>query len=201
MTPACHAPIPDTVLLDYWTGDLAGGEGVDLVEEHLIACGDCSARLEQMVALGAGLAALARQGRVRGTISRSLLNRLQRDGVHVRMFSLLPGETVPCAVFPGDDLIITSLGADFTGVNAVTLSVTGPGSTPFSRNEDVPVSGGIGEVLWATPAALVHQMPSIRLELTLTSTGADRTELGQYVLEHHASGLLPDSRGGQPDGA
>jgi hypothetical protein len=43
--------------------------------------------------------------RVSAIISRSLLNRTQRDGVHIRFYSLLPAETVPCAVFPGDDLV------------------------------------------------------------------------------------------------
>jgi hypothetical protein len=44
-----------------------------------------------------------------------------------------------------------------------------------------------GEVLWANPAALLRQLPSMRLELTLTSTGAAPIELGRYVLEHSAS--------------
>ena len=129
-----------------------------------------------------------RQGRVSGIVSRAILNRLQRDGVHVRMFSLVPGETVPCAVFPGDDLVVTALRADFSGVDAVTLSVTGPGDSPFGRYDDVPVSGPGGEVLWATPARVVHQLPSMRLQLTLTSAGATRAELGRYVLEHSALG-------------
>ena len=187
MTPPCAAPILEATLLDYWAGDLADGDEMDRVEGHLFACSDCSACLAQLVALGNGLATLARQGRIRGIVSRAILNRLQRDGVHVRIFSLLPGEAVPCAVFPGDDLIVTFLRADFSGVDAVTLSVTGPGSAPFSRYEDVPVSGPLGEVLWATPAALVHQMPSIRLELTLTSSGTAPTELGKYVLDHSAT--------------
>jgi hypothetical protein len=177
----------DATLLDYWAGDLADGDDLNKAEEHLFACGHCSARLEEIIALGAGLATLARQGRIRGILPRAILNRLQRDGVRVRIFSLVPGETVPCAVFPGDDLIVTYLRADFSGVDAVTLSVTGPGSEPFSRHDDVPVSGPLGEVLWATPAALVHQMPSMRFDLTLTSTGAAPTELGRYALEHSSS--------------
>jgi hypothetical protein len=200
MTPACQAPIPGPALLDYWAGDLADKDA-NRVEEHLFACGECSARLEQVAALGTGLATLARQGRISGIVSRAVLNRLQRDGVHVRVFSLLPGETVPCAVFPGDDLIVTSLRADFSGVDAVTLSVTGPGSEPFGRYDDVPVAGPLGEVFWATPAAVVHQMPSMRLDLTLTSSGAAPTELGRYVLEHSSStpqggndGTVSDSR-------
>lgn len=186
MMHQCQAPIPDLTLLDCWARDLSEGSALDRVEEHLFTCGDCSARVQQMAAFGAALATLARQGRVSGMVSRAVLNRLQRDGVHVRMFSLVPGETVPCAVFPGDDLIVTALRADFSGVDTVTLSVTGSGGSPFGRYEDVPVSGLGGEVFWANPAALIHQMPSMRLELTLTSAGAARPELGRYVLEHSA---------------
>jgi len=183
----CHTPIPDAILLDYWARDLADGDEMNRVEEHLFACSDCSARLHQMTALGAGVTALVRQGRVSGIVSRAILNRLQRDGAHVRMFWLAPGETVPCAVFPGDDVIVTALRADFSGVETVTLSVTGPDDSPFGQCDDVPVSGPRGEVLWANPAALLRQLPSMRLELTLTSTGAVPTELGRYVLEHSAS--------------
>jgi hypothetical protein len=86
-----------------------GGE-MDRVEEHLFACEDCSARLRQMAALGTALATLVRQGLVSRIVSRANVNRLQRDGLHVRM---MPGETVPCSVFPGDDLIVTCLRAEF----------------------------------------------------------------------------------------
>jgi hypothetical protein len=185
--PRCQAPIPDGTLLEYWARDLADADETDRVEEHLFACGDCSARLHRLAALGTGLTTLVRQGRVSGIVSRALLNRMQRDGIHVRMYSLVPGETVPCAVFPGDDLVVAALRADFSGVDAVTLSVTGPGDSPSGEIDDVPVSGPDGEVLWATPAAVVRQMPSMRLQLTLASAGATRAELGRYVLDHSAS--------------
>jgi hypothetical protein len=187
MMPRCQAPIPDETLLDYWARDLADNDETDRVEEHLFACGDCSARLHGLVAVGSGLATLVRQGRVSGIVSRALLNRMQRDGIHVRMYSLVPGETVPCAVFPGDDLVVAALRADFSGVDAVTLSVRGAEDSPNGEINDVPVSGPEGEVLWATPAAVVRQMPSMRLQLTLASAGATRAELGTYVLDHSAS--------------
>jgi hypothetical protein len=41
--------------------------------------------------------------------------------------------------------------------------------------------------LWATPGALVRSMPSMRLRLTLTSTGASHRILGEYLLDHTAS--------------
>jgi len=41
----------------------------------------------------------------------------------------------------------------------------------------------------ANPAALLNRMPSILLQLTLTSSGAAPVELGRYVLEHSATAL------------
>lgn len=187
MMPSCNAPISDEALLDYWARDLADGDETDRVEEHLFACGDCSARLHEMASLGAGLAALARQGRVTGIVSRTLLNRMQRDGVHVRLYSVASGETVPCAVFPADDLVVAALRADFSAADAVTLSVMGPGDSPIAEADDVPVSRLDRELLWVLPAAVVRQMPSMRLRLTLASVGAARAELGTYVLDHSAS--------------
>ena len=187
MMPSCHAPIPDETLLDYWARDLADGDETDQVEEHLFACGDCSARLHDMASLGAGLAALARQGRVTGIVSRTLLNRMQRDGVHVRLYSVASGETVPCAVFPADDLVVAALRADFSAADTVTLSVVGPGDSPIGEVDDVPVSGLDSELLWVLPAAVVRQMPSMKLRLTLASVGASRAVLVTYVLDHSES--------------
>jgi len=74
-----------------------------------------------------------------------------------------------------------------SGVNAVTLSMTGPEDSVSGEIDDVPVSGPDAEILWATPAAVVRQMPSMRLQLTLVSAGAPRAELGGYMLDHSAS--------------
>src|SRR6188472_3071019 len=162
----CNTPVPDGTLLDYWAHDLSDVES-ERVEEHLFACGDCSARLNQLATISAGVIALARQGRFWGIASRALLNRLQRDGVHVRMYSLLPGETVACAVFPGDELVVTALRADFSGVEAMTLTVTGTAGAPIAQFEDVPLPGTRGEIFYVTPAAAVQAMPSTRVLLTL----------------------------------
>lgn len=183
---ACETPISEATLVDYWTGDLDDGDEFDRVEVHLFACGDCSGRLSQLAALGAGVSALARAGRINGIVSRSLLNRLQRDGVRVRTYSLVPGEIVPCAVFPGDDLVVADLRADLSGVSAVTVSLAGPDNAPFSRYENVPISGTVGEVLVATSSAILTRIPSMRLDVALMTAGESPTELGRYVLEHTA---------------
>ena len=182
MTAACASPIADERLIDYWTGDLPAADEPAL-EEHLLSCADCSARLEGVASVAGGVAALARQGRISGIISRALLNRLQRDGVRVRQFTLDPGEAVPCAAFPGDDVVVTSLNANLTGVRAVSLRVAGPGDVPVGAIDDIPVAAAATGVLWATPGAFVRSMPSQQLRLTLRSAD-DAGILGEYVLEH-----------------
>jgi len=182
MTPPCASPIADERWLDYWTGAVPLEESA-AIEEHLFSCAECSTRLEAVTSLGAGVAALARQGRITGIISRSLLNRLQRDGVRVRQYTLDPGETVPCAAFAGDDVIVTSLNANLAGVRAVSLSVRGAGGTPIGEIDDVPVSASAQGVMWATPGAIVRAMPSQLVHLTLRSAD-DAAILGEYVLDH-----------------
>jgi hypothetical protein len=185
MTTRCDAPASDDDLLDYWTGAMPGTDA-DRMEEHFFSCGECAARLGAMVSLGTGLATLVRRGRVSGVVSRSLLNRLQRDGVHVRQFTVWPGETVPCAAFPGDDLLVVALHADFAGAETVNLSVTGPEDASFRYMGDVPIAGAEREILWATPGADVRRMPSARLRLTLTSGRPGAPVLGEYELDHTA---------------
>ena len=137
----CTAPIPEETLLDYWARDLVGGDESDRVEEHLFACDDCSTHLQHLVALGAGLTTLAREGRLFGIVSRTILNRLQRDGLHVRMFSLLPGETVPCAVFPGDDFVVVALRAGLPRRGRIDAHRDGADSQTMDGVDDVPVPG------------------------------------------------------------
>jgi len=180
----CDAPLDDRALVDYWTGELSDEEN-RRIEEHLFSCASCAARLEWMASLQSAVGTLARQGLISGIISRALLNRLQREGVRVRLYSLSPGETVPCAIFPGDDLVVTSLRADLAGIDTVSLSVVGPGNA-LGDLDDAPIAAEDGEVLWATPGAFVRQMPSTRLQLTLRS-GGDRRVLGEYVLDHSAA--------------
>lgn len=184
MTSRCQAPVSEDDLLDYWTRAIDELEA-ERVEEHLFSCGDCAARLETLVSIGGGLRMLVKQGRVAGVISRSLLNRMQRDGVHVRMYSLLPGERVPCAAFPADDLLVLSLRGDFAAAEAVTVSLLGHADAILAQASDVPVAPRDVEILWATPGDAIRQMPSSRVRLRVTSQAPDQV-LAEYELDHTA---------------
>ncbi len=192
MMPRCHTPLPEEALLDYWIHATPANE-VDAIEEHLFSCDDCSARLAAMSSLGAGLSAVVRRGHFEGVVSRSLLNRIQRDGVQVRFYSLSPGERVPCAAFPGDDLLVLALRADLSGSESVTLSLTNVDDTVVGQAADIPVGRGDGEILWATPGDAVRRMPSSRLRLTLSTTTPVTTVLAEYRARAHVARLIAAS--------
>jgi hypothetical protein len=185
MTAACVTPVADETMVDYWSGGLPPQQS-EAIEEHVFSCAACAARLEALASMAAAITSLTRQGRFSGVISRATLNQLQRDGVRVRVYSLLPGDVVPCAVFPDDDLVVTSMRGDFAGVDAVTVSIAG--STPMSGLvlDDVPVSAAEGELLWATPGSLIRQMPTSRVTLTVTAGRANGRQIGEYTLDHTA---------------
>ena len=183
MTPPCNAPIFDDDLLDYWTHAIERADA-ERIEEHLFSCGGCAARLEALASLGDGLRTLVKQGRVSGIVSRSLLNRMQRDGVHVRQYSLSPGERVPCAAFPDDDLVVISLRANFAGAETVTLSITGRDDELISRISDVTVSPMDSEILWAAPGEIIRRMPSTRVHLSLVSEAPGGETIAEYELDH-----------------
>jgi hypothetical protein len=185
MTARCDDPLTDDDLLDYWTDAIAAPDA-ERIEEHLFSCDACAARLSAMSSLGAGLAALVRRGRVSGVISRSLLNRMQRDGAHVRMYTLTPGERVPCAAFPGDDLLVLSLRANFAGSDRVSVSLSQSDGTVLEQADDVPVARTDFEILWASPGASIRQLPSNRVRLRVTSHAPGSPVLAEYELDHTA---------------
>jgi Putative zinc-finger len=173
-------------LVDYWTGELAEAEAAR-VEEHVFACGSCADRLADIAACGKGIAAAVRGSRVQVVITESVLNALQRAGVRIRSYTLAPGQTVPCAVWPDDQLVVGRLRGDFTGFERVTLAVA-MNDQEMARAHDVPVPGGPGEILDAIPAERLRQLPSCQLRLTLSGTRGGREEvIGTYSLEHSAT--------------
>ena len=91
----------------------------------------------------------------------------------------------PCAAFPGDDLMVLSLRADFAGAKTVTLSVKGPDDADIGSVSGVPVAPTDVELLWATPGDSVRR-PSTRVRLTITSDAPGAPVVQQMELDHTA---------------
>src|SRR5262249_30184251 len=118
-------------------------------------------------------------------VTDEFLNRLAEEGVRIRTYTLEPGQVVPCAVWADDDLIVTRIRADFSGVDSVSLVTSRATGEELGRLADVAVPPGPRELIDAVSASQLRRLPPTTVRLTLTGHAADgdRT-LGEYVLEH-----------------
>lgn len=182
MTAGCER-ISLAELSDYMAGDVSAAQAAAL-EEHLFGCPACSARAAELDALVRGVNAAVRSGEVEGFITDAILNRLSREGVRVRTFALAPGDVVPCAVWEGDELMALRLRGDFGQATDVTL-VQRQAGAEVRRTTTALEPGARGEVIFATPASQVRQLPELELHLELTSAvnGEERV-VGRYTLVH-----------------
>jgi anti-sigma factor RsiW len=181
----CSEPVPFEVLVDYWTGDLDPGAGAR-VEAHVFACATCARRLEDVAALGRSIATAVRAGHFQAVVSDGLINTLSRDGLRLRTYTLEPGAVVPCGVWSDDDLVVTRLRGDFGGLESVSVVMRGPTGFEVSRSGDLPVRPGQQELVRATSAARLRELPAVRLTILITGRSVDgqtRT-VGEYTLEH-----------------
>jgi len=183
--PQCDAPVSNDDLLDYWIHAI-DGKDAEQTEEHLFRCPACSARFEAMASLGVGLRELVRRGRIAGILTRALLNRMQRDGVQVRQYVLSPGDRVPCAAFPDDDLVVVALRADFEGAEAVSVSLIDEDGSVIDQVNDITVGSRDVELLWATPGEVIRHLPTARRRLTVRSQTPQTRVLAEYELDHTA---------------
>ena len=91
---------------------------------------------------------------------------------------------MPCAAFPGDDLMVLALRADLSGSESVNISLTDVDDAVVGQSANAPVGRADGEILWAVPGDAVRRIPSSRLRVKLSSSAPDTTVLAEYQLEH-----------------
>jgi hypothetical protein len=169
---------------EYWSPDV-DDDAADRVERHVFACADCARQLEAARVLIDAVRDVVRRGRFQAVVTDAVLNRLARDGVRVRTFTVEPNTVVPCAVWDDDQLIVTRMRADFTGLERVSIAMA-VGGEEVDRMTDVPVRPGPGELIEAFSADRLRQLPRIDVRLRVFgSRGAAGEELvAEYFLEH-----------------
>jgi hypothetical protein len=96
---------------------------------------------------------------------------------------------VQCAVWDDDDVLVTRLRADFSGINAVDAVLRLDTGEEWSRATDIPIAGGSRELIMALPAELVRRAPEVAIRLTLRSSAAspDTAPLAEYTFDHRGA--------------
>lgn len=176
-------------LADYWISETAAAES-ERIEAHVFECERCARGLAEAEQLRAAISDLIRSGRVQVVVTDEVLNRLSRDGVRVRSYSLGPGESVRCAVWADDDLLVTRLRGNFDGISSVDAEMRMPTGEQWQRITDMPVREGSAEILLALPASEVRRAPDgpIRLTLRRAMAGSsDEQVIGEYVFHHEGA--------------
>lgn len=172
---------PFATLIDYWFGELPPEEAAAF-EEHLFGCGECTGKLQGLVALGAAVRAAWREGAVRSVISRPLFEAMKKEGLRLREYALAPGASVNCTIAQADDFVVSRLSAPLAGVRRVDLV------TDAGRFEDVPFDAEACEVLVCpAPAALKRKGAfTTRMRLLAVEDAGERL-LGEYTFLHAPS--------------
>jgi hypothetical protein len=183
MSGDCPRALEPATLVDYWFGDAAPAEEAR-VEEHLMECDGCGGRLRALLALGEGVRRAAHEGMVHVVVTPAFLETAAREGLRTREYRVTPGGRVACTVTPDDDLLITRLQADLTGVSRLDL-VTIWEEGPDQRLEDVPVPADARELLIAQPMPALRTLgPTVlRMRLLAQERSGERL-LGEYTFAH-----------------
>jgi hypothetical protein len=175
-------------LADYWTTD-ASPDDVERIEAHVFTCAACTELLAEADRLRRSIGDVARSGGFQAIITDSLLNQLARDGVRVRAYAMDAGGSVQCAVWDEDEILVTRLRADFSGVTAVDTVMRLDNGEEWGRASDIPVPEGSREVIMALPAELVRRAPEVPIRLTIRSSSASPSEapLAEYTFDHRGA--------------
>jgi hypothetical protein len=175
-------------LSDYWTTDLPRDE-VERIESHVFDCAACTELLAEADALRRSIGDVARSGGFQAFVTDSLLNQLASDGVRIRSYVMDAGGAVQCAVWDDDEILVTRLRADFSGVTAVDAEMRLDTGDVWGCAADIPVGEGSRELILAVPAALVRDAPEIPMRLTLRSSSAVPGDpvLAVYTFDHRGS--------------
>jgi hypothetical protein len=185
----CSCPIDAAVLADYWLAALANPEEEEVVEEHLLGCDRCAARLREVIALAAGVRTLAREGSLRMVVSEAFLRRAAEEGLRVREYAPPPGGGVQCTVTAADDILIGRLAANLSGAKRVDLCICDERGVELLRLPDIPVPSGATSVAYQESITFAKAMPThktIARLVTFDEADGERL-LGEYTFNHTRS--------------
>lgn len=174
-----------TALADYWLGQPVD----DAFEEHLLGCGECSAKLDWLARLAKGVAAVARGGDLAWVLTPEFLARLASEGLRVRTYAPPPGGGVQCTITSRDDLLMGRLRADLSQVPRLDVVFTGGEGELRTRLEDVPFRPDAnGEIVLNQPVSSIRAVDRDVLHVRLISVEpAGERLVAEYTFHHSAS--------------
>jgi len=180
----CTTPLAPATLAEYWLGDLDAASEAPIAE-HLLGCDHCTAALQDLVDLGAGIRALVRRGVLRALVSEEFVARLAAGGLRVREYTVERNGGVLCTAAPDDDLVVARLQAPLDDVGRLDLLIFDAEGGVAERLQDIPFNPAAAQVLVAWNVEQLRQLPktTMRTQLVAVERGGQRV-LGDYTFNH-----------------
>jgi hypothetical protein len=183
ITP-CPMPLPADALTAYWLGELAGHEE-GVLEEHLIGCAYCSARLQALARLADGIRTATRAGMLLTVVAAPFIERMRDAGLHLRRYEVRPGGSVLCTVKPEDDAVVACLQAPLRGIERLDLEIHDSASNVSFRLEDIVFDPAASEVVVVPSLVELRKLPKTTqtMRLMAVAGGVDK-EVYEYTFRH-----------------
>jgi hypothetical protein len=181
----CAHPIDAAILADYWLALLPSSDE-NSIEQHIFDCGECTARLDQVIALAHGVRTIARQANLLMTLSDGFVNRSAARGLRIRQYAPPAGGSVQCTISAEDDMLIGRLAANLAGQKQVDLALCNQDGIEYARIADVPFQPRPSEILFQQPIQFAKGAPSqtmIARLLGRDESGAENL-VGEYTFIH-----------------
>jgi hypothetical protein len=187
VTVSCKHPIGFETLVAYWLGEVPERSEATL-EDHLFGCPHCSAELEHLAALAAGVRAAVEDGRVSLVVSGRFVDAMERAGLRLREYRLDPGGSVNCTIAADDDAVVSRIRAPLAGVKRLDLTRAIDGGERIQRITDIPFDVDTGEVIVIPPAAWLKAMPGFTMRMRLIDVREQgEVPIGEYTFNHAPS--------------
>lgn len=179
----CETPLEFSALTEYWLDEL--DEAAEArIDEHLFGCQECSAKLDEIIALASGVRAAFRQGAVRAFVTGAFVNGLTEQGVRLREYRVPHNGSVHCTLAPEDEVLVARLEAPLGGVTRLDAhSYLGDAQPEVFR--DIPFDPSSGEVVITPKIAHLRAAPSHlhRVRLVAVDANGERV-IGDYTFNH-----------------
>jgi hypothetical protein len=186
MTRAACSLVSAQELLAWWLRELDERDDARL-DEHLLACPECSGRLRAIVDLGAGIRREGLRGGFGCVLPVPFIERLKTAGLRVREYDLEPGGSVACTVTRDDDLVVSYLRAPLRDVGRLDLIMHDP-TVGTLRLSDVAFDPTADRI--AVMPDIVHLRtlgPSQHRMQLVAIDGVDERVLADYTFDHSPS--------------
>ncbi|WP_428609739.1 hypothetical protein [Sedimenticola sp.] len=181
---SCQSPLEWDTLLAYWMGE-QDSDSEAQIEQHYLGCTSCSERLALLIALIKDVQHLIKVSGVNMVVTDQFVQKLKKNGMHVREYHIPANGSVNCTVTPEDEFVLGRLQASLDRVERLDMVYIDDEGNSATRLNDIPFDMESGSVVFSTRIDTLRALPATRIQIRLLAVdSAGEHQLGNYTFNH-----------------